>query len=114
MLRDVRLHEEYQVMLRRIYAICAGVASLGAASFGQIPVTSVGGGPFIEAWVDPCNGNNALAALSSPPCQSAPFQTINAAILALQLAGASAASPGLVHCDAGIYAASTNGETFPI
>lgn len=100
-------------MLRRVYTACIAVAALTGVCSGQIAVTSVGGPPFVEAWVDPCNGNDGLAQLSSPPCQSAPFQTINAAIVALQ-PFAGPGSPGLVHCDAGIYAASTNGESFPI
>src|SRR5262245_28817160 len=109
-----RLINEVRVMNRTVFAVCAALTASSAVSFGQIPVTSVGGFPFIEAWVDPCNGNDFLASLSNPPCQSAPYRTINAAIAGALAGGASAATPGLVHCDAGIYAASTNGETFPI
>lgn len=93
--------------------VCAAVASLGGAAMGQIAVTSVGGAPFIEAWVDPCNGDDVLASTSFPPCQSLPYRTINAAIAALA-PFASSVQPGLVHCDAGIYANSTNGEQLPI
>lgn len=100
-------------MLRQVYAACAALTVFSGAALGQIAVTSVGGAPFVEAWVDPCNGNDAVAALNFPPCQNAPFQTIEAAINALTI-WAGPGSPGLVHCNPGIYATSTNGEQFPI
>lgn len=96
-------------MLHRVLAVAAGFASAGV-SLAQIPVTSVGGPPFVEVWVDPCNGIDALGQVG---CSNAPFQTINAAISAL-VGFAGPGSPGLVHCDAGIYSATTNGEAFPI
>lgn len=99
-------------MGRQAFATIIVLSTLCGAASAQIAVTSVGGPPFNEAWVDPCNGNDAIAVFT-PTCQSTPFRTIQAAINALDNIS-SAANPGLVHCDAGIYSATTNGEVFPI
>ncbi|MDJ0839927.1 MAG: hypothetical protein QNK37_25645 [Acidobacteriota bacterium] len=60
----------------------------------------VGGAPYIEAWVDPCTGSNITGTVG---CPDQPFLTLNAAINAVSLAGASAATPGIVHANPGIY-----------
>ncbi|MEM7354721.1 MAG: DUF1565 domain-containing protein, partial [Acidobacteriota bacterium] len=77
----------------------------------------VGGAPFIEAWVDPCNGQDGPASAfvfangNGTPDQ--PFRTIGAAISALS-AFAGPNNQGIVHANPGVYSAATNQEQFPI
>lgn len=103
----------FAMRLRDLLRFLLPVGLFATAATGQvtpIPVTSVGGPPFIEVWVDACNGNDAAAQVG---CSDRPFQTIGAAINSL-LGFASPANPGLVHINPGIYSQATNGEVFPI
>lgn len=66
----------------------------------------------VEAWVNPCHGDDVNGVVSFP---DRPFRTIAGAQANLNSSGLlSPTRPGIVHLDAGIYSPSTNGEPMPV
>ncbi|MFK7960008.1 MAG: hypothetical protein AB8G96_05725 [Phycisphaerales bacterium] len=95
----------------RFRSLAAVVAALAPAT---ISLAQVDGPPFVDAWVDPCVGDDATGVVGD---RTQPFATVQRAITELRFAGVSPANPGLVHCNPGIYgpvSAGGNGEPLPI
>ncbi|MEM7349280.1 MAG: DUF1565 domain-containing protein [Acidobacteriota bacterium] len=107
----------------RVAAWCLAIALLSTGlaqaqgGTGTTVPPIVGGAPFLEAWVDPCNGQDGPAstfvAINGNGTPDQPFQTIGRAIAALRpWVGPNA--QGIVHANPGVYSPGTNGESFPI